>query len=620
MSVPSLSQPRMALPRAVARVAFAFAFAMALVLVPQLQHVAHAEPMTTFEGRDVLSHTHIDAAHVHEKNGELEVGVIQGENTLRQADDVVLRLGPDANSDGEETSRIVVPDEPSASFLGKPGEVKWNAPQKLNWDWAPLWPGIGAGEISDAFQTDSLRLHLDSVDGPGGVEVYFVDYTGTFTRELSSKDEKFSSRVIHPREHGHFNWAFDEPGRYAMTFSVSGKRADGSDYRSKQFTVQWLVGTDKQLGLPEGSWEPANEITSPVAPLPEDDGSGEPAPEDPKPEDPAPEDPKPEDPADPKPENPAPPQEEERLILDHGHVDMFHVQQGEDGNPALFLTEDVTGSHVAHEPKNVELHVKSAAKTDIPEKLPGAGEGFLLPETQNPELLWPGWDTQPVAGTDLDKRIDLRFTDVSGPGKVFLWRTKGFGGVESALESGSTQLTSGEVIAQKSPAHSHANWVFSKPGVYTFTVEAVGTRDGSPVVSEAKTYTITVGDEFRGADAPSESVPSDPAEPNDPAPADPQPGDDGEGSGDADGSGSGSGDGSGVGGSSDSGGEPGASDAGGGGSGSSGGNSGAGGRNGGLARTGAEIAPAAGVAFALLAGGAALMAARRTQRPASPRR
>ena len=201
----------------------------------------------------------------------------------------------------------------------------------------------------------------------------------------------------------------------------------------------------------------------------------------------------------------------ERLVIDSGHVDAFNVTAEGDALK-LDLKEDVTDSHVTRKPEEVELHVKSAALTDVPKGWPGEGKGYALPLTQNPNLLWPGWDTLGAQGTGFDESIKLKFDAVEGPGKIHLFSQANFGGVASVLENDSTELQTGSVRNQAKFAHTHANWVFTKPGVYTLTLHAEGTKGGKKVSSNKATYTFTVGDEFKGkADAKAEKPAPAPA-------------------------------------------------------------------------------------------------------------
>lgn len=189
----------------------------------------------------------------------------------------------------------------------------------------------------------------------------------------------------------------------------------------------------------------------------------------------------------------------DHLILEAGHVDAFNVTAS-NGALKLNLKEDVTGSHVHRDPSKVELHVKDAAKRNIPAGWPGAGQSYFLPQTQDHNLLWPGWDTLGTQGGGVGKHVDLVFTSVQGPGKVYLFGTNGFGQMSPLLKNGATQLTAGAVREQTYPAHTHANWAFTKPGLYKITLKARGTQtsSGATIESPAQTYYFTVGSAHKG--------------------------------------------------------------------------------------------------------------------------
>lgn len=175
--------------------------------------------------------------------------------------------------------------------------------------------------------------------------------------------------------------------------------------------------------------------------------------------------------------------------FDRGHIDVFNVT-ADGGSLTLDLQEDVTGSHVRRAPEDVDLVVGEAAYTDETANVPEIGEpGYLLPQTQRADLLWPGWDTQGVREGGFG-RVDIEFREVSGPGSVYLFQTGSFGSFQPVLDSDQPQLSSGSRIVQDDPSHVHANWLFTQPGVYTMKV--VATADGAE--SNEAVYTWHVGD------------------------------------------------------------------------------------------------------------------------------
>ena len=188
--------------------------------------------------------------------------------------------------------------------------------------------------------------------------------------------------------------------------------------------------------------------------------------------------------------------------LDQGHIDAFNVT-ADGGELTLDLKEDATGSHVRRAPEDVELVVGQDAYTERTAEIPEIGKaGYMLPQTQRSDLIWPGWDTQ--GARDIGA-IDLEFVEVTGPGEVYLFQTGSFGSLDPVLDGGSTRLETGSVIAQEEPAHVHANWLFTEPGTYEMRVVATG----GGVSSNEATYTWIVGDGEAAPAAPAQATTSE---------------------------------------------------------------------------------------------------------------
>jgi len=145
---------------------------------------------------------------------------------------------------------------------------------------------------------------------------------------------------------------------------------------------------------------------------------------------------------------------------------------------------------VLHTPEDVLLAVKDSALMSIPKGYPGTPKGYVLPITQNPDLLWPGWETFDVKRNGFSE-VKINVRDVKGPGKVHLFTQNSFAGTKALLDGGSTALPG--TITVKEPSHVHANWVFTKPGRYEMTVDATSVRYGKTVKTATHTYTWAVG-------------------------------------------------------------------------------------------------------------------------------
>lgn len=199
-------------------------------------------------------------------------------------------------------------------------------------------------------------------------------------------------------------------------------------------------------------------------------------------------------PASPAPQPAAPTQQcAPGLVLETGHIDAFTVSAGA-GRAVLQIKEDVTGHNVLREVESVLLRVKpSAYRSDIPAGTPGAPAGFVLPLTQNPQLIWPGWDTNRTTASGYSD-VSIRITSVDGPGRVTLSSQGSFGNIVPILEGGGYQLPG--VIREPVPAHTHAQWVFSAEGIYKLRAHAVATdpKTGRTLQTAAHTYVFQVGD------------------------------------------------------------------------------------------------------------------------------
>lgn len=181
------------------------------------------------------------------------------------------------------------------------------------------------------------------------------------------------------------------------------------------------------------------------------------------------------------------------VILDNGHIDAFTVSAGA-GRAVLQIKEDVTGHNVLREVETVLLRVKASAyRNDIPAGTPGAPAGYVLPLTQNPQLIWPGWDTNRTAASGYSD-VSILITAVDGPGRVTLSSQGSFGNITPLLTNGGYQLPG--TLRERSPAHTHAQWVFSDAGIYKIRAHAVATNPstGQSLQTAAHTYVFQVGD------------------------------------------------------------------------------------------------------------------------------
>ncbi|MEU6857536.1 choice-of-anchor M domain-containing protein [Glycomyces sp. NPDC046736] len=188
----------------------------------------------------------------------------------------------------------------------------------------------------------------------------------------------------------------------------------------------------------------------------------------------------------------------DRTVLSVGHVDAMQVYM--DGDRLDLRVKDDTGAATRYrDPDDVLLQVLPEAEFPIPagEAWSFLGEAgdpmWMLPLTQDPDLLWPGWSTEPLArGQFQHDALSMELVEVAGPGEVILWSLSSFG--QPTLYA-STRDGLPDAIAVNVPAHVHSYWAFTAEGAYTLTWKVSGTlADGTPIATEEVDYHWHVGE------------------------------------------------------------------------------------------------------------------------------
>ncbi|MCS4489973.1 choice-of-anchor M domain-containing protein [Corynebacterium sp. ES2794-CONJ1] len=183
------------------------------------------------------------------------------------------------------------------------------------------------------------------------------------------------------------------------------------------------------------------------------------------------------------------PAQAQGIELSSGHVDLFTVR-AQDGGLDLAVKEDITGTGVIRRAEDITLIVGENAYSQETARVSEIGQAsYFLPQSQQPGILWPGWDTLGVR-TGGFSEITLTFESVSGPGSVYLFEDRIGGELAAVTSDGGFELTSGSTVDQRYPAHRHVNWAFTQAGSYQFEVVA----SGNGVSSNRALYTWKVGD------------------------------------------------------------------------------------------------------------------------------
>ena len=197
-------------------------------------------------------------------------------------------------------------------------------------------------------------------------------------------------------------------------------------------------------------------------------------------------------------------------------ISVGHVDLGPrliDGQWRAGLRHDAESGAVWRDPNQTVLRVNDAAimtapdSADYPFLADVAGKPvYVVPQTQNPGVVWLGWNTQdPAVTATIDRGLTMRVGPVSGPGRAWLFLQSGtFGKPLLLADSGAAP---GDVWID-SGTHVHANWAFSAPGTYTATVTFLGTTTAGEAVCASTTLRFAVGDAASASEALAMAAPT----------------------------------------------------------------------------------------------------------------
>lgn len=441
--------------RAVAATAAALAaslLAAAAGLVAASSGTAHAG-----SGAVVLAQGDIDfMPQLADGRLDLRISDRTGDETvMREPSDVVLHVVPEAKES------IISPVNP---VLGD-GLYGWFLNGRHAQDvfaLTPGWTGLTGAR--------SAKVTLDRAQGDGRFALY------TFTQEmewsdqepvqhLNSDDPALRSFAL-PQGTDRLvpTWGFAAEGVHRLTLTVSATLADGTTVSDTETLAVAVGATDPTQVRPGDGSTPAPTTGAP--------STSAPAPT----------------PTSATPTVPAP----AARVIDEGHIDLA-ARPVEPGKLAFQIKEGTPQDPRWHEPDDVVIHVKPAAKRRITEAYDFLGRPgdpvWWLPSSQLGGLVWPGWNTEAFPASQVKGRVTFRVDSLQGPGTLAIVN-------DNSLDS-SVLVNSGDglpdAFEHTAGSHSHSAWAFTEEGVYrtTFTVAAT-LADGSKV-SDTATIAWAVG-------------------------------------------------------------------------------------------------------------------------------
>lgn len=164
-----------------------------------------------------------------------------------------------------------------------------------------------------------------------------------------------------------------------------------------------------------------------------------------------------------------------RTVMPTGHVDLG--PRFIDGVWRLQARDDREAEPVWRFPNEVVFQLTNSAQLAAPDNpdfdfldVDAGHTLYVVPQTQDPQVVWLGWNTQDPEVTErIDRGATLTLQDIDGPGELFLFLQEGVAGPPNVLWDTTEDLP--QDLWMEVNTHTHANWVFTEPGTYRLAVE-----------------------------------------------------------------------------------------------------------------------------------------------------
>lgn len=185
------------------------------------------------------------------------------------------------------------------------------------------------------------------------------------------------------------------------------------------------------------------------------------------------------------------------VMIQAGHADFGPTLSG--GNWKMKIRDDTGDEPVWRDPENVVFKLGSNSIIPMPNdstysfigEKPGT-KLYVIPQTQNPDVPWLGWNTQEGGVlNELDRGANLSLDGVSGPGKLHVYLENGNNAPQQLWDSTKGYPQNSWIEAN---AHTHVNWVFSKPGIYHVKLTFSGKLKNGRAVSDTRVLNFAVGE------------------------------------------------------------------------------------------------------------------------------
>lgn len=187
-----------------------------------------------------------------------------------------------------------------------------------------------------------------------------------------------------------------------------------------------------------------------------------------------------------------------RVVLDDGHIDYGPTLNT--GEWIIQIHDNTSQPSYWRMPSDVVAKVNDGSRLTVPDDpayaflgLAAGADAWVIPQVRQPGVIWAGWNTQEPAVLDaLSMGTTQRILGVDGPGEVTVYLQSGNFGEPQPLWSTFAPFPQESWIEVNT--HTHANWVFSEPGVYLVLIEFEGQLIDGTTVTAQDTLRFAVGD------------------------------------------------------------------------------------------------------------------------------
>jgi surface-anchored protein len=167
-----------------------------------------------------------------------------------------------------------------------------------------------------------------------------------------------------------------------------------------------------------------------------------------------------------------------RLLTSHVDIRVAYQPDNETNKLAVVVRDDDAG-HI-YLSNEVALVAVEASRLTLPPGTIFGNEGdpfWVLPQSQNPEVLYLGLSGEGLPGGTFTTDLALRLVAVRGPGRFFLWQAGAFGEFDLRMNT-ADGVTDMDHVAVSVGGHAHYNWGFTTNGIYEVVLQAFGQRVG----------------------------------------------------------------------------------------------------------------------------------------------